>query len=758
MRAYRDLKGGFALPTVLIASVVMMIVLAASVSSVVAVRTALKTQYYEQLAKTAGEAGVAYAKACLAKNGNVPLWGASSNPLTPATDCAGNVVIAGCPSAPGCSVTVNENVRSSFSVPRPATDSSGRAVTISNSGFVELLRASTGAVWRTYRQPSVQSAVVPDLCSGASTTALGWGNAVQVSPAVSIPGASGAATISTASGASPSGYKYFRKDFPVYESGTYNATVLTPSGQDIAAMHVDGALVATSSGSVATAPVTLSAGCHTITVKLNNQTALTRQSAFAAAIQRPDSAPIIGTDSSWRVSSGETVHFSSPDYYADPTQWSWVLDRGLRSIDAADTMTRSVSLACGATCPPERTSYYRDSREFVIAAPTEAKLTSICDDFCNIYLNGDMVFEGRNGTSTMNLTLTPGRYTMAASVYNGGSGDNPTALALSLLDLGSSTVLARTDAMWQVAENASTAGNRTAPEPQSHAMLFVPSPNETQVPMAGVLVVAGGGAGGNGAAGGGGGGGVVYNPRQELAVGTSYAISIGGGGTGSTSTSANGQKGYNSSFGGSLIVANGGGGGPSRGGGTHSTNAGSGGGGAGATAAGTGIRDIPGIPTVGQGSSGGAGQPSSSTTTAFGGGGGGAGGAGIAATATTPGGGGGHYLSYMTGSRLDLAGGGGGSAMSNATLYGAGSGSGGAGGISATPGASGIINTGGGGGAGGAGTSSRGGHGGSGTVIVRVPTGAYTVAVTGTHTTGTYEGFTYYRFTSAGSFRITAVR
>ncbi len=92
MHRQRFYRGGFALPTVLIASVVMFTILAVSVSSVVAVRTALKTQYYEQLAKAAGEAGVAYAKACLAKNGNVPLW-SDNKPLRPSTDCAGNELL-----------------------------------------------------------------------------------------------------------------------------------------------------------------------------------------------------------------------------------------------------------------------------------------------------------------------------------------------------------------------------------------------------------------------------------------------------------------------------------------------------------------------------------------------------------------------------------------------------------------------------------------------------------------------------------------
>ena len=92
MQKNRSSRAGFALPTVLIASVIMLTVLTVSVTSVVSVRTAILTQYYEQVAKTAGEAGVAYAKACLAKSGNVPLW-TDAQPLRPNTDCAGNETI-----------------------------------------------------------------------------------------------------------------------------------------------------------------------------------------------------------------------------------------------------------------------------------------------------------------------------------------------------------------------------------------------------------------------------------------------------------------------------------------------------------------------------------------------------------------------------------------------------------------------------------------------------------------------------------------
>ena len=78
---YRRLRG-FALPTVLIASIVMLTVLLVAVTSTAAVRASLTAQYYGQLSQTASDAGTAYAKACLAANNGVPLWsGAGTNVL-----------------------------------------------------------------------------------------------------------------------------------------------------------------------------------------------------------------------------------------------------------------------------------------------------------------------------------------------------------------------------------------------------------------------------------------------------------------------------------------------------------------------------------------------------------------------------------------------------------------------------------------------------------------------------------------------------
>src|SRR5690606_14428839 len=74
-------------------------------------------------------------------------------------------------------------------------------------------------------------------------------------------------------------------------------------------------------------------------------------------------------------------------------------------------------------------------------------------------------------------------------------------------------------------------------------------------------------------------------------------------------------------------------------------------------------------------------------------------------------------------------------------------------------GASGGANTGGGGGAGG--SSGSGGAGGSGLVLVRFKTGTATVSATGGYTVSTIsvmgESYTVYRFTSSGSFTVSAL-
>lgn len=763
MSIRRELKGGFALPTVLIASVVMMIILVASVSSVVAVRTALKTQYYEQLAKAAGEAGVAYAKACLAKNGNVPLW-TDAQPLTPATDCAGNVLIANCPGDPACSVTINDNIRSSFNVARPKTDANGRAVTIANSGYVELLRASNGAVWRTYRQPSVQSAVVPDLCSGAATTGLGWTNAVQATPAVSIPSASSAATISVASGPEAAGYMYFRKDFPVLEDGAYNASVVTPSSQDVADIYVDGTYITTATGSLASGSITLAAGCHTVTVRLLNKTLQDRQSSIAAAIQRPDATPIVASDTTWRAEAGAVVHFSSPDFYADPSIWTPVYGTDAASVASAgwatgqpDPFSRWISPngnGCLSTCPPSSSGYLRDSKDVVLAASTEVQVSALCDDDCSVYIDGQEVLDSApwSNISQQTLTLGAGRHRVAVRLYNAGASGNPSAAAISVVDKSSGTVLTRTDQTWLGATIWTSGLNTTTSDIHSYEGSFVPSPTEIARPTTfDYIVVGGGGGGGSNSAGGGGAGGVVAAFDAIPAV-TTYTITIGAGGAGSTATTIAGTKGGNTVFG--SITAIGGGGGASRDGGTAATSGGSGGGGAGATAA---ARNPGAAGTSGQGYGGGNGVTADAGVNATGGGGGGAAGAGVVAVSGGAAGNGGPgYITYMTGTRIAVAGGGGGSTTVNGSM---GLSTDGGGNGTSMAVLNGVANTGGGGGGRAAGAG--GGNGGSGVVIVRIKTGSMNITTTGSPavTSATINGIAYtiYTFNASGSFKINSI-
>lgn len=150
---------GFALPTILIASLIMMSVLMVSVTSTASIRTSLMSQYYNQLSQNAADAGVVYAKSCLEKNNNIPTW-SDSTPLKPNTDCNG-VQISGFTCVDNsisadsrCSVAVNttDKIISTFSVKMPSLDSNGIAVNLSAVGTTNILRSSDDVVWRSYQK------------------------------------------------------------------------------------------------------------------------------------------------------------------------------------------------------------------------------------------------------------------------------------------------------------------------------------------------------------------------------------------------------------------------------------------------------------------------------------------------------------------------------------------------------------------------------------------------------------------------------
>ena len=82
---------GFALPTVMITSILMLAMLLVALQITTATTNSLRVQYYNQLAREAAESGLAMAEACIKANDWSMPWQESSPsmPLTPATDCKG---------------------------------------------------------------------------------------------------------------------------------------------------------------------------------------------------------------------------------------------------------------------------------------------------------------------------------------------------------------------------------------------------------------------------------------------------------------------------------------------------------------------------------------------------------------------------------------------------------------------------------------------------------------------------------------------
>lgn len=151
MRLTGALREGFALPTILIASVVMLTVLTAAVTAVSSISTSLETQYYNQLAREAAESGMARATDCLKQSPTgTPQW-SNVAPLRPNTECNGSVI-----SGKSEYLAVSGNVKTTFRIGVPPgtwTDASR----LSASGDIHLVRSSdTNTVWRAYTQTIAQ--------------------------------------------------------------------------------------------------------------------------------------------------------------------------------------------------------------------------------------------------------------------------------------------------------------------------------------------------------------------------------------------------------------------------------------------------------------------------------------------------------------------------------------------------------------------------------------------------------------------------
>jgi hypothetical protein len=657
---------------------------------------------------------------------------------------------ASCPGDTRCSVSVSGNIRSSFSVNRPTLDSQGKAVTIPYNGYVEILRTSNGSVWRTITQPSVQAAVVPDLCSGVTESALGWSTAVRASTQDSLDGAPAAQSITIANTTLNAGAAYYRRDVSVSTAGTYNVKLLSPSSQDIAELYVGAQKVATSAGALASGTVSLSPGCQVMMVKVTNATVDPRTSRFIASMQKSDAAsPIAVTDPGWRVATGDTVHYSSPNYYASPSNWVAVRDFNNPAYSgnlAARGITTPMTPASGY-------AYFRDNRTINVSTTTPINGTYACTGGCILYLDGEIISTGVASISnTFNTTLQPGDHRFAMRLLYTTTSTNFYFTAFRDSD---GAVLSQSDPNWSTTNTWTTAQDY-----YSYDASYVPTPSQIPTGLVSALIVGGGGGGGTGMGGGGGGGGVVYNAAYT--VFGSADVVVGSGGTGAVAGLgvARGLNGGDSQL--DRQIAFGGGGGGTQ----YSTNNYPPGSGASAGGNAAYLQTTPARGILGQGN-----NATILATPYYPSGGGGAGGVG----GVNPGHGGIGVFNDILGPPGYYWGGGGGGSGYTGIGGNGGNGGGGGGAVGTTTGGAGLnpgspggggttvaqtnkpggnagANTGGGGGGGAHyNATNAGGNGGSGIVIISYPTGSMTAIGGSISTVGSN---TVHTFTSSGTFTV----
>ena len=148
-------KNGYSLVLIVLMSTFIMAVLAGSMRIVTQSYIYSQEEYYYKLAQEAGEAGTAYANACLNSNNTEQSWGSvpgGTGPLRPYTNCKGAAAFYG-----NKYVFENSKLRTTFEVGNLEAStkgaSSGVALSaataqISSTGRVELM--SGGSIVKTY--------------------------------------------------------------------------------------------------------------------------------------------------------------------------------------------------------------------------------------------------------------------------------------------------------------------------------------------------------------------------------------------------------------------------------------------------------------------------------------------------------------------------------------------------------------------------------------------------------------------------------
>ena len=191
-------KNGYSLVLIVLMSTFIMAVLAGSMRIVTQSYIYSQEEYYYKLAQEAGEAGTAYANACLDSNNTEQSWGSVAGgigPLRPYTNCKGATAFYG-----NKYVFENSRLRTTFEVGNLEAStkgaSSGAALSaataqISSTGRVELI--SGGSVVKTYTAIVKKSVTWPaDLnatrvvsgtfrtCALMSNNVWCWGNSFKM--------------------------------------------------------------------------------------------------------------------------------------------------------------------------------------------------------------------------------------------------------------------------------------------------------------------------------------------------------------------------------------------------------------------------------------------------------------------------------------------------------------------------------------------------------------------------------------------------
>lgn len=155
--------GGFTLPTIVLASMMLMALLTVALQLATSSNRVLKDQHYNQLAREAAEAGNVRASGCLAQNNDLAQW-TDSNRLKPDTDCNGNTVSDRSPY-----VMQMGNVRTTFEVGLPERLQGG-VQRVPVIGKTELLQPD-GSVFQTFSYNNTGNTGLNTL---VSTVAFGY--------------------------------------------------------------------------------------------------------------------------------------------------------------------------------------------------------------------------------------------------------------------------------------------------------------------------------------------------------------------------------------------------------------------------------------------------------------------------------------------------------------------------------------------------------------------------------------------------------